>query len=221
MSHLPLPVRVAVGLVATALEQARKLPEQLADLPVTTASHVVQVGMRLQQRVTQLAIKGDEVFSRLRPVEDTAPWARFDEDERPSPTPAGATTTTTPQRDTVEEGAAQGAAPVPESPAPAGESTAAAGAGAVGDEADTPRIPPAPGSPTGNAKSAPSPATPAALPGYDELSVAQLRGKLRELSLPALVELLDYERSHQDRPAFVTLLSNRISTVRSHPTDLP
>jgi hypothetical protein len=226
MSHLPLPVRVAVGLVATALEQARKLPEQLADLPVTAASQVVQVGMRIQQQVTQLAIKGDEVFSRLRPVEDTAPWARFDEDEKPSPTPAGATVTATPQRDTVEESTGQGTAPVTEQPAPADEppipeSPVPAAAGEMGDEADAPRIPPAPGSPTGNAKSAPSPATPAALPGYDELSLTQLRAKLRELSLPALIELLDYERSHQDRPAFVTLLSNRISTVRSHPTDLP
>lgn len=226
MSHLPLPVRVAVGLVATALEQARKLPEQLADLPVTAASHVVQVGMRVQQRVTQLAIKGDEVFSRLRPVEDTAPWARFDEDEKPSPTPAGGTAPTTSRGARLDQSTGQDAAPVteppgPSTPAPAAESTAPTGAGEVSDEADTARIPPAPGSPTGNAKSAPTSTTPAALPGYDELSLAQLRGKLRELSLPALVELLDYERSHQDRPAFVTLLSNRISTVRSHPTDSP
>ncbi|MGH3610456.1 MAG: lipid droplet-associated protein, partial [Pseudonocardiaceae bacterium] len=83
MSHLPLPVRVAVGLALTAVEQARKLPEQLADLPVTAASRAVQAGMRVQQRVTELAIKGDEVFSLFRPVEDTPPWATFDEDEQP------------------------------------------------------------------------------------------------------------------------------------------
>src|SRR5437764_7333268 len=83
MSHVPLPVRVAVGLVVTAVEQARKLPEQLVDLPVTAASRAVQAGMRMQQRVTELAIKGDQVFSLLQPVEDTAPWARFDEDDEP------------------------------------------------------------------------------------------------------------------------------------------
>jgi len=31
--------------------------------------------------------------------------------------------------------------------------------------------------------------------------------------------MLDYEHVHQDRPAFVTLLSNRIATVRSQKTE--
>src|ERR1700742_980334 len=77
MSPMPLPVRVAAGLMVTALEQARKLPDQLAELPVTAASRAVQAGMRVQQRVTELAIKGDEVFSLFRRVEDTPSWARF------------------------------------------------------------------------------------------------------------------------------------------------
>jgi hypothetical protein len=57
--------------------------------------------------------------------------------------------------------------------------------------------------------------TPSALAGYDEMSLAQLRSRLRAFSLSQLVELREYEHAHQDRPAFVTLLSNRISTVRS------
>jgi len=158
-----------MGLVVTALERACKLPEQLADLPVTAASRAVQAGMRVQQHLTELAIKGDQVFSLLRPVEDTPAWARFDEDDEPQ------------QPDT-------------EASAP------------TADEVGT----------TDEASLAPS-----ALPEYDTLSIAQLRGKLRELSLPQLAELLEYEHLHQDRPAFVTLLSNRISTVRSHPTDSP
>jgi hypothetical protein len=53
------------------------------------------------------------------------------------------------------------------------------------------------------------------LPGYNEMPLAELRTTLRELSLPQLEALLDYEKAHRDRPAFLTLLSNRISTVRS------
>jgi hypothetical protein len=183
MSHLPLPVRVAVGLALTAVEQARKLPEQLADLPVTAASRAVQAGMRVQQRVTELAIKGDEVFSLLRPVEDTPSWATFDEDD---------------------EVAESGSAVVP---AP-GSTPVATEFGEI-DEADVAQAltPPR------------STATPPKPDGYDELSLAQLRGKLRELSLPQLEEMLDYEHVHQDRPAFVTLLSNRIATVRSQTTE--
>ncbi|MGH3869570.1 MAG: lipid droplet-associated protein [Pseudonocardiaceae bacterium] len=166
MSHVPLPVRVAMGLLVTAIEQAGKLPEQLAGLPVTAASHAVQAGMRMQQRVTELAIKGDQVFSLFHAVEDTPAWARFDEDE--------------------------------------------------GDVSATPTSSPSPATDPGPEQDSP---TPLALPAYDELSLAQLRGKLRGLSLPQLAELLEHEHTHQDRPAFVTMLSNRISTVRSHTTE--
>jgi hypothetical protein len=183
MSHVPLPLRVAMGLVVTALEQARKLPEQLAEFPITAASRAVQAGMRVQQRVTELAIKGDQVFSLFRPVEDTPAWARFDEDDEPRQPGTHAGAGTVDEFSTINDGAVV-----------------------------------APGHGTGPG---PEPANPAlaALPGYDELSLAQLRGKLRGLSLPQLAALLNYEHLHQDRPAFLTLLSNRISTVRSHLTE--
>ncbi|MGH3752885.1 MAG: lipid droplet-associated protein [Pseudonocardiaceae bacterium] len=163
MSPLPLPVRVAVGLLVTAVEQARKLPEQLSELPVTAASRAVQTAMRVQQRVTELAIKGDQVCALLRPIADTPPWARFDEDNEP-----GVPDAKTPDATTEDTRI-------------------------VASEVTTPPV----------------------LPDYDELSLAQLRDKLRELSLPQLAELLEYEHAHQDRAAFVTLLSNRISTVRA------
>ena len=192
MSHVPLPVRVAVGLMVTAVEQARKLPEQLADLPVTAASRAVQAGMRVQQRVTELAIKGDQVFSLLNPVEDTPPWARFDEDDEP-PEPDLATSTTQPDStDNADNKVVMG--------------------GEV-DEADAAQAltPPNSDGARGTAASGPS----ELLARYDEMSLAQLRTMLRKLSLPQLEVLLAHEHAHRDRPAFVTLLSNRISTVRS------
>ncbi len=224
MSTLPLPVRVAVGLAVTADEQARKLPEQLSELPVTAASRAVQAAMRVQQRVTELAIKGDQVCALFQPVEDTPPWARFDEDDEPDA--PGAKTTSREFGNTTD-----GAAPMVVVPGPgAGHGTAAGGSGEV-DEADvaramTPGRPPATDTQTRSAKPAKPEdtgvgrirATPPVLPRYDELSLAQLRGKLRALSLPELTELLEYEQVHQDRAAFVTMLSNRISTVRSHMT---
>ena len=192
MSHVPLPVRVAVGLMVTAVEQARKLPEQLADLPVTAASRAVQAGMRVQQRVTELAIKGDQVFSLLNPVEDTPPWARFDEDDEP-PEPDLATSTTQPDStDNADNKVVMG--------------------GEV-DEADAAQAltPPNSDGARGTAASGPS----ELLARYDEMSLAQLRTMLRKLTLPQLEVLLAHEHAHRDRPAFVTLLSNRISTVRS------
>lgn len=197
MSHVPLPVRVAMGLVISAMEQARKLPEQLADLPVTAASKAVQAGMRVQQRVTELAIRGDQVLSLLRPVEDTPPWARFDEDAEP-PRPGTEATAGAPGR------AGNGD---PIVPAP----------GTEVDEADVAQaLTPLPTEGVGPAEGGSPRST---LTEYDEMSLAQLRGRLRGYSLPQLEELLAHEHAQRDRPAFVTLLTNRISTVRSQPPE--
>jgi len=208
MSDVPLPLRIAAGLVVTALEQARELPDQLADLPVTAVSSAVQAGMRVQQRVTELAIKGDQVFSLLRPVEDTPPWARFDEDEAPQSSPESG------PQGRPQAGTGWSTKDVPVSPSARSGNQPDTEGGEV-DEGDVAQaLTPSHGNANGT-RPAPTSEPSEPLPGYGEMSVAELRTTLRELSLPQLEALLDYERTHQDRPAFITLLSNRISTVRS------
>ncbi|HEX2291643.1 MAG TPA: lipid droplet-associated protein [Pseudonocardiaceae bacterium] len=222
MSTLPWPVRIAVGLAATAVEQAHKLPE----LPVTAASRAVQAAMRVQQRVTELAIKGDEVFAMFQPVEEAPPWARFDEDDDPGARGTRNGTTGAAREFGQVPG---GAAPTAAAPRPGtGHGTPAGASGEI-DEADVARaMTPAPSEvadaqPRNAAPAEPADASvarsaidpPPVLPHYDDMSIAQLRAKLRTLSLPELTELLEYEHAHQDRAAFVTMLSNRISTVRS------
>ncbi|MEU5851836.1 lipid droplet-associated protein [Saccharopolyspora shandongensis] len=85
MSSFPLPVRIAAGLAATAVEQARQLPTTLLGLPVTVASQALQASMRIQQQITELAIKGDEALAGLRTPEEQPAWATFDEDEPAEP----------------------------------------------------------------------------------------------------------------------------------------
>jgi hypothetical protein len=55
----------------------------------------------------------------------------------------------------------------------------------------------------------------AALPGYDEMSVAQLRPRLKALNEAAVAALLDHEHSGRARAAFVTTLRNRLTSLRS------
>src|SRR5918999_1447162 len=63
---------------------------------------------------------------------------------------------------------------------------------------------------TGSAASETSEATgPNALPGYQELTFPQLRGRLRFLSADDLRALLEWETTHENRAPFVTMLSNR------------
>ncbi|MDA3626309.1 lipid droplet-associated protein [Saccharopolyspora oryzae] len=143
MSSFPLPVRVAAGLAATAVEQARHLPTTLLGLPVTVASQALQASMRVQQQITELAIKGDEALAVLRTPEEQPAWATFDEDE-------------------------------PE--APAAESSLIA--------------------------------------EYDELTLPQLRGRLRSFGEAELAELLAHEQQHEQRPEFLRMLKNRLERLR-------
>jgi hypothetical protein len=168
MSPLPLPVRIAAGLAATAVEQARELPRLAVEFPVTAVSQALQASMRVQQKVTELAIKGDKVLGSFSQAEESPAWATFDDEPDPEPVVNGH----------------------PVTPAEGIETVAAQ---TLGAEADTP---------------------PAVLPEYPGMNLHQLRGHLRKLDLPALQALLIWETSHENRPPFVTMLSNRITTVQ-------
>ncbi|MGE3288028.1 MAG: lipid droplet-associated protein [Pseudonocardia sp.] len=176
MTPLPLPVRVAAGLVATAVEQARELPRLVVELPVTAVSQALQTSMRVQQTITDLAIKGDRVLGMLRPLEEKPSWATFDEDlEEDTGRPTnGVTRLRRPEPERI---------PVARPPAP--------------------RAPAEPEEPDG----------PSALPSYPELTIPQLRARLRALTVDDLRLLLAWENAHEARPAYVTMLTNRIATV--------
>lgn len=181
MMTLPLPVRLAAGLVATAVEQVRELPRTVIELPVTAVSQALQASMRVQQRITELAIKGDRALGALRPVEEKPSWATFDEDQAPRRNGTSTVTTLRP------------APPAPPAP-PAAPAFPVVPIPAV-DAFDTP--------PTG----------PNVLPGYGQLTIPQLRGRLRHLSVEELQALLDYETDHGARAPYLTMLTNRITTV--------
>lgn len=264
MKQLPLPVRVAAGLAVTAVDRARNLPEKLAELPVTVVSQALQLSMRLQQQVTELAIKGDDALATFRPVEETPEWARFDEDEPaetdsfPDPTRRNGAVSrfdavgsdesddaANESLDAVMEG---GARPDADAAAIGGVATGTgtetdddiadavdtaarlgvdaeidAEAVAADRDADADADGEADGDPwaaeqraladvhaDGEFDSAP----PAALPSYPDLSVPQLRARLRRLTEQDLTDLLDYERAHGNRPEYTGMLTRRIATVR-------
>jgi hypothetical protein len=212
MKPLPLPVRIAAGLVASAVEQARDLPRIVVEFPVTAVSQALQVSMRMQQKVTELAIKGDRALDSLRPVDERPSWATFDdEEEEPSRNGAGIVTELRPARPE------DGAAPIE----PSAESATAVATGTIIDEPaiDEPAIDePATDEPATDANAADENAAdvlagPNVLPGYASLTIPQLRGRLRHLGVDDLRALLAWETSHENRPPFVTMLSNRITTV--------
>ncbi|WP_345383406.1 lipid droplet-associated protein [Pseudonocardia yuanmonensis] len=226
MSPLPMPVRIAAGLAATAVEQVRELPRLVVEFPVTAVSQALQASMRVQQKVTELAIKGDKALGAFGQAPETPSWATFDDEADDTATnghtpasPISPSTDLVPAPGAEVESAGE-SAPVVEGDvgdaagylvegrledtvegdhlAQPGDTAASAAIEQIadrtlGDEADTP---------------------PAVLPEYPGLNLHQLRGKLRKLDLAGLQALLIWETSHENRPPFVTMLSNRISTVQ-------
>ncbi len=186
MKHVPFPLRVAAGLAVTTAERVRGLPKQLVELPVTVASQALQLSMRVQQHVTELAIRGDDALSSLRRPEETPEWATFDED-----------------LDDVGDLGDETTAGVGTAPATAGDDPWAEEERALASDHTEGEF----DSPVGVA-------APGGLANYDDLTLPQVRARLRSLSLLQLEELLGYEREHENRPSFVGMLTRRIANVR-------
>ena len=221
MKPFPLPLRVAAGLAVSTAERVRELPRQLAGLPVTVVSQVLQASMRVQQHVTELAIKGDNALSSLRPVEDAPSWATFDEDLQPDVPPARPNLT--PVADVPEpRSEINGHIPsAAELEAELGDPWAEEERALAEDHADGENDAPEtkPGAPEIDKKvksdtPRTSAAGPAGLTGYDQLTLPQLRARLRQLSIPQLETILEYERANADRSSFTGMLSRRIANAR-------
>ena len=196
MSPLPFPVRIAAGLVVTAVEQARELPRHAVELPVTAVSQALQVSMRLQQKATELAIKGDRALGTLRVADDVPSWAMFDDD----------------LADTADfRLPAEPVAPVSPADREAERrngSVSALRPARTGIPIDRPERPA-----TASNRPEAEAGAPYAVPEYPTLTVPQLRGKLRTLSVDDLSDLLAWETAHENRPAYVRMLTNRIATL--------
>ncbi|WP_039800698.1 lipid droplet-associated protein [Nocardia araoensis] len=224
MFRPPFLARVAAGAAVYALEESRRLPTAAMNFPITAISQVLQTTMHVQQFVTSLALKGDAVFDRLsnRPVEQPE-WATFDEDLADDPSPGTLRTSRfdlytaddpepslAPESfatDDTHTGATNGhvASVTPIGEPPAEEP----------DPAD-----PAPADPDTDpepAAEAPVIAEPEVATRYDyaNMTLAQLRARLRLLTIDDLTALLEYEQHTRARAPFVTMLTNRIATVQA------
>jgi len=59
--------------------------------------------------------------------------------------------------------------------------------------------------------------TPPPLPNYDELSIASLRARLRNLDVPQLKQIADYERSHAGRAEVIAMFERRAAKLEAEP----
>ena len=81
MATAPYGVRLLIGAAVTAIEETRKLPQTILTYPMTIASQLAHLVMKVQQDVADLVNRGDETLESLFPPKDEQPeWATFDED---------------------------------------------------------------------------------------------------------------------------------------------
>jgi hypothetical protein len=181
MATAPYGVRLLVGAAVTAFEETRKLPQTILMYPMTVASQVAHLVMKMQQDVADLVNKGDETLDQLFPPKDEQPeWATFDED-LDDHQPAGLGT----DGERLTEGRFAlftGGEPDTADPKP--------------DEA---KLAPA------------DPPDVVAELDYESLTLAQLRARLTSLRVADLETLLAYEDATKSRAPFQTLLANRIT----------
>jgi hypothetical protein len=72
--------------------------------------------------------------------------------------------------------------------------------------------------PTSDATVAEAAEAGAPLPNYDELSIASLRARLRNLDVAQLGQLIGYERAHADRADVIAMFERRIAKLQAETT---
>lgn len=183
MATAPYGVRLLVGAAAIALEETRKLPQTILMYPMTVASQIAQLVMKMQQDVADLVSRGDEALDQLFPPKDAqAGWATFDEDDG-----------------TLEDG--EDGPVLRDDGARLTEGRFAL---------YTTGEPVSVAEPTSAEPDASAPGIVVEL-DYESLTLAQLRARLPSLRIPDLEVLLAYEAQTRARAPFQTLLDNRIT----------
>ena len=193
MATAPYGVRLLVGAAVTAIEETRKLPQTILMYPMTFASQIAQMVMKVQQDVAVLVIKGDETLDTMFPPKDEQPeWATFDEDQG-ADEQSGADVVTLPVRD--------------------GERLTEGRFALFSEEPETPNTTSAPASSASSTSSTSSTDAPEIVTeiDYQNLTLAQLRARLTSLRIADLEALLSYEETTKARAPFQTLLANRIT----------
>lgn len=189
MATAPYGVRLLVGAAVTALDETRRLPQTILTYPMTVASQLAQLVMKVQQDVADLVNRGDEALEELFPPKDEQPeWATFDEDVPVDPfTNLSDDDEDVPGARRTEGRFALFSEGEPEPAAPAANGAATNGK--------------APGIAPGIVEEL----------GYEALTLAQLRARLTSLKVDDLEALLAFEEANKARAPFQTLLANRIT----------
>jgi hypothetical protein len=200
---VPTPVAAAIGIVPTVLDGIKSLPGKAVQIPVLAVSSVLTSLETARREYEELVTRGEDLVTRLRggAVADV---------QETLETVLEATPLVSAQ-DQLEDAVQDAVAKVTElldraadrKPKPVPHDTAATPEVVEIVEA------------VSHAVSVPEVEKHNDLPleDYDHMTLGSLRGRIRSLSVPELVQVRDYEKAHAHRLPVVTLLDNRIAKL--------
>ncbi len=194
-SPVPTPVAAALGLVPTVLDGVRRLPGKAVQIPVLAVSSALTALDTARREYDELAERGELLLARLRGTafDQVSPGAPDPQEAPDAEAPKGVPTpkATEPSTGRVDTAATQQVVDTVELVVQVVD------APAVDSRADLP------------------------LADYDHMTLGSLRGRLRSLSIPELVQVREYELEHADRLPVVTMLDNRIAKLATDATVVP
>jgi hypothetical protein len=190
-----------------AADAVTSVVDQLADQVETgqqSIEKLVEEAPAIEEILDEIAI--DELVDQAPTLDETAPATDTDETADVSTTVDVLTAdgdVTTVDAAVTDEGVA---APetAPETATEAATATDEGGSPVAAATAD------APASDTGNSSTAPATAP---IDGYDDFSIAQLRGRLRGYQLSTVEELISYEQAGRAREPYLRMLRNRLEKL--------
>jgi len=202
-------VTAVVDELADQVEDGRQSIEEL-----------VEEAPEIEEILDEIAI--DELVDQAPTLDETAPAAPAADGESPTDAADG-TEPTVDVATTVDVLTADGevesvdalvtdegvAAPEPATAVDEGGSPVAVASGTPDDATGTPDDAPADGGDTSGPQ---APAT-APVDGYDDFSIAQLRGRLRGYQLGTVEELIAYEQANRAREPYLRMLRNRLEKL--------
>jgi hypothetical protein len=223
MESLPFAMRVAAGVVAESIDVVRKLPTEISTLPVTVMGTLAKLSFQLNQQLTDLASAGDRLIAGIRggeePPERTA-WATIDDDSetaRDDPQAAATWENVADAREDDVETSWDRLESVPDLPLADLDAETAAElvtdqVHVVFDETEELTHPLVEDLATlelieGEAGESDLPEEPR------PLTLSELRTAVREMTADEVQAALDNEQQGRARPAHLTLLSNRLTTL--------
>lgn len=191
---IPEPLRAVAGLAAVAIDEARSLPNKVTALPVVVVGTAMQLSLRLQQRYAGLVARGDELLTQLRRNDDEPPpWATFDDEESAGGSEGDGAVGPLGQHRSRFDTQAEPVHEDLDEPTAEALDALAGEVGSRGETAGADRPP---------------------VEGYDGFTLPQLRARLRRYSAAQLEDLVGYERRTAARPPYLTMLENRLASVR-------